>query len=103
MKKVDEENRSHPRTKQMPNIEIYTSPLCGYCSHAKKLLSGKGAAFNEINVLGDARMRDAMTQRAGGDCKVPQIFIDGEHIGGFDELMALEHSGRLNELLRVGG
>ncbi|MBL6933967.1 MAG: glutaredoxin 3 [Alphaproteobacteria bacterium] len=85
----------------MPKIEIYTSPLCGYCSRAKKLLSGKGVEFTDINVLGDAEMRDKMAQRAGGDRKVPQIFVDGEHIGGSDELTALEESGRLDELLRV--
>ncbi len=85
----------------MPSIEIYTSPLCGYCSRAKKLLAGKGVEFNEINVLGDSQMRDEMAQRAGGDCKVPQIFVDGEHVGGCDELAALEESGRLDELLRA--
>lgn len=85
----------------MPKIEIYTSPLCGYCSRAKKLLSGKGVEFTEINVLGDTEMRDEMAGRAGGDRKVPQIFVDGEHMGGSDELTALEESGRLDELLRV--
>ena len=87
----------------MPTIEIYTSPLCGYCSRAKKLLSGKGFEFTEINVLGDTEMRDAMVKRAGGGRKVPQIFIDGEHIGGSEELAALENSGRLDELLGTGG
>jgi len=86
----------------MPSIEIYISPLCGYCFRAKKLLAGKGVEFNEINVFGDAKMHEEMAQRAGGDRTVPQIFIDGEHIGGSDELAALEDSGRLNELLQVG-
>ena len=89
------------RTKKMPNIEIYISPLCGYCFRAKKLLARKGVEFNEINVLGDAQIHEEMAQRAGGDRKVPQIFIDGKHIGGFDELAALEDSGRLDELLWV--
>ncbi len=87
----------------MPTIEIYTSPLCGYCSRAKKLLSGKGFEFTEINVLGDTEMRDAMVKRAGGGRKVPQIFINGEHVGGSEELAALENSGRLDELLGTGG
>ena len=89
------------RTKKMPNIEIYISPLCGYCFRAKKLLARKGVEFNEINVLDDAQIHEEMAQRAGGDRKVPQIFIDGEHIGGSDELAALEDSGRLDELLRA--
>lgn len=103
MKKIVTTPESDTRAKHMPNIEIYTSPLCGYCSRAKKLFAGKGIEFNEINVLGDAPMRDEMAQRASGDRKVPQIFIDGDHIGGFDELAALEQSGNLNELLRPKG
>jgi glutaredoxin 3 len=85
----------------MPSIEIYISPLCGYCFRAKKLLTRKGVEFNEINVLSDSQVHEEMAQRAGGDRKVPQIFIDGKHIGGSDELAALEDSGRLDELLWV--
>ena len=94
---------TNSRIEHMPTIEIYTSPLCGYCSHAKKLLSRKGVEFIEINVLGDAEMRDEMVKRAGGGRKVPQIFINGEHIGGSEELAALENSGRLDELLGTEG
>ena len=99
MEDIDSNN---PRAKRMPNIEIYTSPLCGYCYRAKKLLAGKGVAFNEINVLGNSQMLEKMTRRAGGDHKVPQIFIDGEYVGGSDELEALDKSGKLDGILQTG-
>ena len=85
----------------MAAIEIYTTPFCPYCSKAKKLLNNKGAAFEEINVGFDAGTRAAMRDRAGGRTSVPQIFIDGRHIGGCDELYALDRAGDLDPLLAV--
>ena len=83
----------------MAKIEIYTSPICGYCHRAKALLNKKGAAFTEIDVAGDASARDRMVERAKGRRTVPQIFIDGRHIGGCDDLYALESAGKLDPLL----
>ena len=83
----------------MANIEIYTTPLCGYCHAAKRLLTAKGASFAETDVSGNSGARQAMTERAGGRHTVPQIFIDGHHIGGFDELSALERKGKLDPML----
>ena len=84
----------------MAKIEIYTSPFCGYCHRAKKLLNEKGAAFEEIDTFTTPGARDAMTERAHGRHTVPQIFIDGAHIGGCDELYDLERHGKLDPLLR---
>jgi glutaredoxin 3 len=81
-------------------IEIYTSPFCGYCYRAKKLLEQKGAAFTEFDVMADSSLRDVMVERAGGRGSVPQIFIDGKHVGGCDELYALDRAGGLDPLLR---
>jgi glutaredoxin 3 len=83
----------------MAKIEIYTSPFCGYCVRAKRLFSGKKADFEEIDVAMDATRRDEMVTRSGGRRTVPQIFIDGGHIGGCDELYALESAGKLDPLL----
>jgi glutaredoxin 3 len=83
----------------MPRIEIYTTPSCPYCLAAKRLLNAKGAAFEETDVSRDPSMRTAMTQRAGGRRTVPQIFIDGRHVGGSDELHALDRAGKLDPLL----
>ena len=83
----------------MPEIEIYTSPLCGYCSRAKRLLVAKGVTYQEINVMLDPARRAEMIERAGGGRTVPQIFIDDQLVGGCDELHQLEHEGRLNTLL----
>lgn len=80
-------------------IEIYTSPFCGYCVRAKALLQSKGVAFEEIDVATDGARRVAMTERAGGRQTVPQIFIDGRHVGGCDDLYALERLGQLDPLL----
>ena len=80
-------------------IEIYTSPFCGYCSRAKALLTRKGAAFTEIDVAGDGARRAEMMERAGGRRTVPQIFIDGRHVGGCDDLYELDHAGGLDPLL----
>lgn len=83
----------------MASIEIYTTPLCGYCHAAKRLLKAKGASFAETDVSADPDARQAMMRRAGGRHTVPQIFIDGRHIGGFDELSALDRKGQLDPLL----
>ncbi len=83
----------------MPKIEIYSTPWCSYCIAAKRLLQKKGAAFEDTDVSGDAEARAAMMRRAGGRSSVPQIFIDGVHVGGSDELHALDRAGKLDPLL----
>jgi len=83
----------------MPHIEIYTTPTCPYCIAAKRLLTDKGAAFEEISVAGEPALRAKMTERADGRTSVPQIFIDGKHIGGCDDLHALDAEGGLDLLL----
>lgn len=83
----------------MRSVEIYTTPYCGYCLRAKRLLAQKGAAFAETDVSADPGLRAEMMQRAGGRRTVPQIFIGGTHVGGCDELHALERAGRLDAML----
>lgn len=83
----------------MPRITIYTSMLCPYCHLAKDLLRKKGASFDEIDVGGRADLRSEMTRRAGGRTSVPQIFIGDTHVGGCDDLHALDRAGRLDPLL----
>ncbi|WP_439522731.1 glutaredoxin 3 [Marivita sp.] len=83
----------------MKTIEIYTSPLCGFCHAAKRLLTQKGASFTEIDVLVDPSRKPEMIQRANGGRTVPQIFIGDTHVGGCDELYALERAGKLDPLL----
>jgi glutaredoxin 3 len=80
-------------------VEIYTTPYCPYCIRAKALLEKKGVTYSETDVSGDPDLRDAMTERAGGSYTVPQIFIDGRHIGGCDDIHALEARGGLDPLL----
>lgn len=80
-------------------IEIYSTPFCGYCGAAKRLLGTKGAEFTEIDVMFDPARRQEMQERSGGRRTVPQIFIDGRHIGGFDDLNALDKAGELDKLL----
>lgn len=82
----------------MPVIDIYTTPLCPYCYRAKQLLKSKGAVFTEIDVSSGDR-RQEMRERANGRHTVPQIFINGQGIGGFDDLAALDRAGRLDPLL----
>ncbi len=86
----------------MAEIEIYSSMLCGFCYRAKKLLESKGAAFTEIDVMLKPGSRAEMVQRTGGRTSVPQIFIDGAHIGGCDDLYGLETAGKLDSLLTEG-
>ncbi|WP_440994444.1 glutaredoxin 3 [Cysteiniphilum litorale] len=79
-------------------IEIYTKPTCPYCINAKALLSKKGATFTEYNISDKPQLREEMIKRAGRTT-VPQIFINNQHIGGCDDLYALEDSNKLNPLL----
>ena len=83
----------------MPPIVIYTKSTCPYCDAAKDLLRRKGASFSEIGVDGDRAGQMAMAQRAGGRSTVPQIFIGETHVGGCDDLYALDEAGRLDPLL----
>lgn len=83
----------------MKQVEIYTSPICGYCLRAKRLLENKGVAYVEIDVLSNPSARAEMRERANGARTVPQVFIDGDPIGGSDELHALERAGKLDSLL----
>jgi len=80
-------------------VEIYTSPLCGFCHAAKRLLTAKGITFSEVDVLMEPERKPEMIQRANGGRTVPQIFIGDDHIGGCDELHALERAGKLDALL----
>lgn len=82
----------------MANVEIYTTPTCPYCHAAKALLEDKGVDFTEITVL-DPALREAMTQRANGRRTVPQIFIGETHVGGYDDISALDRAGGLDSLL----
>jgi glutaredoxin 3 len=86
----------------MAKIEIYTTPFCGYCARAKSLLDHKGAAYDEMDVMMDDKKRSEMRARAHRTT-VPQIFINGQHIGGSDELAALEQAGKLDALLAQPG
>jgi glutaredoxin 3 len=83
----------------MPPIEIYTKPYCPYCADAKDLLRAKGAEFKEIVASGDPTLRAEMVRRAGGANTFPQIFIGDVHVGGCDELYALDADGKLDPLL----
>lgn len=83
----------------MATIEIYTSPMCGFCYRAKDLLDRKGISYIEHDVLSTPGAKAEMLQRANGRRTVPQIFIDGAGIGGSDELAGLENSGKLDGLL----
>jgi glutaredoxin 3 len=83
----------------MRPVEIYTTPICPYCTMAKRLLQRKGVAYAEIDVSRDPALRDAMSQRAKGRRTVPQIFIGGTHVGGCDDLHDLDQAGKLDALL----
>lgn len=83
----------------MASVEIYTSPLCGFCHAAKRLLTQKGVGFAETDVSRDAAQKKTMIQRANGRHTVPQIFIGGVHVGGCDDLFALERAGKLDTML----
>jgi glutaredoxin 3 len=83
----------------MPPIEVYTTPYCSYCSAAKNLLRRKGATFSEIDVSMDPGRMTEMVERANGRMTVPQIFIGATHVGGCDDLYALDEAGKLDPLL----
>ncbi|MBM3617191.1 MAG: glutaredoxin 3 [Alphaproteobacteria bacterium] len=83
----------------MADIEIYTTRVCPYCVRAKSLLQKKGQSFREIDVTNDAEQRAALIEKSGGQRTVPQIFINGQHIGGSDDLYALDREGKLDALL----
>ena len=83
----------------MKDVEMYTSPTCGYCHAAKRLLSHKGVSFTEIDVVRNPDRRPEMVQRANGGRTVPQIFIRGQHVGGCDDIYALDSAGKLDPLL----
>lgn len=85
----------------MPKIEMYTTSFCGYCFAAKRLLTSKGVDFVEINVGESRQRRDEMLARSSGRRTVPQIFIDGRGVGGFDDIAALDRRGELDALLEV--
>jgi glutaredoxin 3 len=87
----------------MPPVEIYTTPYCPYCLDAKALLKKKNVPFTEIDVSGDRDLRAKMTQRANGGYTVPQIFIGAIHVGGCDDLYALESASKLDPLLKGEG
>ncbi len=83
----------------MPKVTIYTTPFCPYCVMAKRLLTSKAAAFEEIDVSGSRAEREALREKAGGLSTVPQIWIGEHHVGGCDDLYALDRRGELDKLL----
>ncbi len=83
----------------MPRVEIYSTMFCPYCARAKSLLDSKGVKYENIDIIEDSSKRDEMVKRARGRTSVPQIFIDGEHIGGCDDLYALDRAGKLDSKL----
>ena len=85
----------------MAEVEIYTQPWCPFCARAMSLLNGKGAAVREIDAPHGTAERRESIRRSGGRTTVPQIFIDGRHIGGCDELVALDRAGKLDQLLHA--
>jgi glutaredoxin 3 len=85
----------------MARVEIYSTMFCPYCARAKSLLSRKGVTFENVDVMMEPAKRDEMVKRAGGRTTVPQIFIDGQHVGGSDELHALDRAGKLDPLLGI--
>ena len=85
----------------MAKVEMYSTMWCGYCARARGLLNRKGVAFEDIDVEADSAKREEMLQRAGGRTSVPQIFIDDVHVGGSDELAALDRAGKLDPLLGI--
>ena len=85
----------------MAQVELYTTMWCPYCARAKALLDRKGIAYTEIDLMEQPNRRDEMVKRSGGRRTVPQIFIDGEHIGGSDDLVALDRAGGLDPKLGI--
>lgn len=85
--------------RMIAQVEIYTTPYCGYCRMAKQLLARKNVTYTEIDVSGNAALRQKMVERAEGRTTVPQIFIGGTHVGGCDDLYELNDAGKLDKLL----
>ena len=83
----------------MKPVIVYTTPMCSYCVRAKSLLGKKGVPFEEVDVMMDNKAREEMLEKSGGARTVPQIFIGDTHVGGFDELYALERQGKLDTML----
>ncbi|MTI08660.1 MULTISPECIES: glutaredoxin 3 [Curvivirga] len=83
----------------MALVEIYMRPMCGFCAAAKRLLDGKGVSYTEYNIWEEDGRQAEMIQRSNGGRTVPQIFINDQHIGGCDDMMAMEKSGKLDPLL----
>ena len=86
----------------MAEVELYTTPFCPYCVRARALLERKGVAYTDIDIIGEPARRAEMVRRAGGRTSVPQIFIRGEHIGGSDDMAALDRAGKLDPMLGLG-
>ena len=84
----------------MKKITIYTGPMCGFCDAAKRLLTRNNATYNEIDISSVAGAMDEMIKKANGKRTIPQIFFDDQHIGGYDEVRALEKENKLQELLK---
>ena len=85
----------------MANIEIYTTPFCGFCYQAKSLLNDKGVDYIEVDIISQPKRHSEMIERAGGLQTVPQIFIDNQHIGGCDELYELDAKDKLTSIINV--
>jgi glutaredoxin 3 len=83
----------------MPKIEVYSTAVCPYCVAAKNLLKSRGLEWTEVRIDADIAQRDAMLARSGGRRTVPQIFVNDQHVGGFDDLVAADRSGKLAQLL----
>lgn len=86
----------------MPEIDVYTQPWCPYCARAVHILTTKGVEFREIDAPNGSKEREEAVRRSGGRSTVPQIFIGGQHIGGCDDLVALDRAGKLDPLLQAG-
>ncbi len=84
----------------MKNVTIYTGPFCNYCDAAKRLLTRNNATFKEINIATEDGAKEEMIKKANGKMTIPQIFFDDQHIGGYDEVRALEKENKLQNLLR---
>lgn len=85
----------------MAKVEIFSADFCPYCTHAKNLFDRKGVSYKEIAIDGSDAARADMAKRTNGARTIPQIFINGEHIGGFDDAAALDKAGKLDELLKL--
>jgi len=85
----------------MAKVQVYTTPYCAFCVRAKMLLERRGVEFEEIDVSGDPELRTKLVEMSGGRRTVPQIFVNDAIIGGYEELMALDDAGKLDDLLRT--